>query len=223
MVQMDSLEDSGCWDFLDYSFIDQAPPDFLWSNNNNSVSTEIDIPGDAVACQENTKKRGRTDSCFKAGSKACREKLRRERLNERFCDLSSVLEPGRPVRTDKPAILDDAIRVLSQLKTEAQELKKTNEKLLEEIKCLKAEKNELREEKLVLKADKERIEKQLKALPVAPAGFMAPPVAAAAAAYQAGVNKMAVYPNYGYIPMWQYLPQSVRDTSHDHELRPPAA
>ncbi|RDX70146.1 Transcription factor bHLH104 [Mucuna pruriens] len=189
---MDSLEDSGCWDFLDYSFIDQAPPDFLWSNH--SVSAEIDIPGDAVACQENTKKR--------------------------FCELSSVLEPGRPVRTDKPAILDDAIRVLSQLKTEAQELKNTNEKLLEEIKSLKAEKNELREEKLVLKADKERIEKQLKALPIAPAGFMPPPVAAA---YQAGVNKMAVYPNYGYIPMWQYLPQSARDTSHDHELRPPAA
>jgi cell division septum initiation protein DivIVA len=41
------------------------------------------------------------------------------------------------VRTDKPAILDDAIRVLNQLKTEAQELKETNEKLLEEIKCLK--------------------------------------------------------------------------------------
>lgn len=55
----------------------------------------------------------------------------------RFCDLSSVLEPGRPVRTDKPSILDDAIRVLSQLKTEAQELKTKNEKLLEEIKCLK--------------------------------------------------------------------------------------
>ncbi|KAK7393676.1 hypothetical protein VNO78_22239 [Psophocarpus tetragonolobus] len=215
---MDSLEDSGCWDFLDYSFIDQAPPDFLWSNN--SLSAEIDTPDDAAAFPENTRKRGRSDSCCKAGSKACREKLRRERLNERFCDLSSVLEPGRPVRTDKPAILDDAIRVLSQLKTEAQELKKTNEKLLGEIKCLKAEKNELREEKLVLKADKERIEKQLKALPIAPAGFMAPPVTAA---YQAGVNKMAMYPNYGYIPMWQYLPQSARDTSHDHELRPPAA
>ncbi|XP_027366367.1 transcription factor bHLH104-like [Abrus precatorius] len=217
---MDSLEDSGCWDFLDYSFIDHtppAPPDFLWPNH--SVGTEIDIPGGATSCQENTRKRGRTDSCCKAGTKACREKLRRERLNERFCDLSSVLEPGRPVRTDKPAILDDAIRVLSQLKTEAQELKETNEKLLEEIKCLKAEKNELREEKLVLKADKERIEKQLKALPIPPAGFMAPPVAA----YQAGVSKMAVYPNYGYVPMWQYLPPSARDTSLDHELRPPAA
>ncbi|KAK7344609.1 hypothetical protein VNO77_14402 [Canavalia gladiata] len=214
---MDSLEDTTSWDFLDYSFIDPAPPDFLWPNPR--VSTEIDIPGGGGSCQENTKKRGRTDSCCKAGSKACREKLRRERLNEKFCDLSSVLEPGRPVRADKPAILDDAIRVLSQLKTEAQELKETNEKLLEEIKCLKAEKNELREEKLVLKADKERIEKQLKALPIAPAGFMPPPVAA----YQTGMNKMAVYPNYGYIPMWQYLPPSSRDTSQDQELRPPAA
>ncbi|KAL2325882.1 hypothetical protein Fmac_024940 [Flemingia macrophylla] len=216
---MDSFEDTACWDFFDYSCFDQAPPDFLWSNQCGN--TEIDAPGGAVACPENTKKRGRTDSCFKAGSKACREKLRRERLNERFCDLSSVLEPGRPVRIDKPAILDDAIRVLSQLKTESEELKITNEKLLEEIKCLKAEKNQLREEKLVLKADKERIEKQLKGMAIAPAGFVPPPVAAAA--YQAGLNKMAVYPNYGYIPMWQYLPPSSRDTSHDHELRPPAA
>lgn len=54
-------------------------------------------------------------------------------------DLCSVLEPWRPTRTDKPAILDDAIRVLSQLKDEAQELKETNEKLLEEIKSLKVD------------------------------------------------------------------------------------
>lgn len=55
----------------------------------------------------------------------------------RFSDLSSVLEPGRPVKADKPAILDDAIRILNQLKNEAQDLKETNEKLLEEIKLLK--------------------------------------------------------------------------------------
>ncbi|WJX10758.1 hypothetical protein P8452_01441 [Trifolium repens] len=223
MDSYELLENIDSLDFLDYSnFIDPSPPtDFLWSNP--SVSTEIDIPCGAVACQEeNTRKRGRAESCYKSGTKACREKLRREKLNERFCDLSAVLEPGRPVRTDKPAILDDAIRVLNQLKSEAQELKETNEKLLEEIKCLKAEKNELREEKLVLKADKEKFEKQLKIMPppISPAGFMPPhPMAA----YQAGVNKMAVYPNYGYIPMWQYLPQSARDTSQDHELRPPAA
>ena len=51
--------------------------------------------------------------------------------------MSSILEPGRQAKTDKPAILDDAIRVLNQLKAEAQELKETNEKLLEEIKSLK--------------------------------------------------------------------------------------
>lgn len=55
----------------------------------------------------------------------------------RFVELSAVLEPGRPPKSDKPAILDDAIRVLTQLRAEAQELKETNEKLLEEVKSLK--------------------------------------------------------------------------------------
>lgn len=52
-------------------------------------------------------------------------------------DLSSVLEPGRSPKTDKPAILDDAIRILNQLRDEAHKLEETNQKLLEEIKCLK--------------------------------------------------------------------------------------
>lgn len=55
----------------------------------------------------------------------------------RFLDLSHALEPDRPAKTNKPAILDDAIRVLNQLKTEAEELKQTNEKLREEVECLK--------------------------------------------------------------------------------------
>lgn len=55
----------------------------------------------------------------------------------RFMDLSSVLEPGRTPKTDKSAILDDAIRVVNQLRGEAHELKETNQKLLEEIKSLK--------------------------------------------------------------------------------------
>lgn len=51
--------------------------------------------------------------------------------------MSGVLEPGRPVKTDKLAILGDAIRVVNQLKTESQEYKEMNEKLLDEIKTLK--------------------------------------------------------------------------------------
>ncbi|XP_031392316.1 transcription factor bHLH104-like [Punica granatum] len=141
-------------------------------------------------------------------------------LMEEFLDLSAVLEPGRSCKTEKPAILDDAIRVLTQLKSESLELKETNEKLLEEIKCLKVEKNELREEKLTLKADKERMEQQLKTMSIPPAGFVPTHLAAY---HHPVVNKMAVYPSYGLIPMWQYMPPSARDTSSDHELRPPAA
>ncbi|MFS7926001.1 hypothetical protein Hanom_Chr04g00291781 [Helianthus anomalus] len=61
-----------------------------------------------------------------------------------------------------------------------------------------AEKNELRGEKLVLKAEKAKMEPQAEG------------------------TKIPVFPGYGYIRMWQYLPQTTCDTSHDHELWPPA-
>lgn len=83
-----------------------------------------------------------------------------------------------------------------------------------------AEKNELRKEKLALKADKTRMEQQLKTMTVPPTGFMPPHPAAA---YPPVPNSMPVFPGYGFVPMWHYLPPSVRDTSQDHELRPPAA
>ncbi|KAB2009512.1 hypothetical protein ERO13_D10G154600v2 [Gossypium hirsutum] len=212
---MDLIE---VWDFLDYSFIDEnTSPDILLPNYSGR---EIVVHEEKEFVDRDcSRKRGRSGSCSRPGTKACREKLRREKLNERFLDLSSTLEPGRPARTDKSAILDDAIRVLTQLRTDAQELKETNEKLLEEIKSLKAEKNEIREEKLVLKANKERIEQQLKTLNVSAAGYLP----AHPAGYHAAANKMAIFPGYGLVPMWQYLPPSARDTSQDHELRPPAA
>lgn len=70
----------------------------------------------------------------------------------------------------------------------------------------------------MLKADKEKTEQQLKSMVVPSSGYM-PQIPAAAFNH----NKMAVYPSYGYMPMWHYMPQSVRDTSRDQELRPPAA
>uniref|UniRef100_A0A251SXT7 Putative myc-type, basic helix-loop-helix (BHLH) domain-containing protein n=1 Tax=Helianthus annuus TaxID=4232 RepID=A0A251SXT7_HELAN len=183
-----------------------------------SVSNGVKILGSDVA---DSRFRGRSNSCSKAENKACRERQRRELLNSRFLELSSTLEPDRPATTDKLAILGDAIRVLNQLKSETQDFKEMNEKLSEEIKTLKAEKNELREEKLVLKAEKAKMEQQVKSMTsnIPPPGFMAPHPAA----FQAGANKMPVFPGYGYIPMWQYLPPSTCNTSHDHELRPPAA
>ncbi|VVB00763.1 unnamed protein product [Arabis nemorensis] len=55
----------------------------------------------------------------------------------RFTELSTILEHGRPPKTDKVAILNDAIRMLNQ-----------------------DEKNELHDEKQNLKIEKERIEQQ---------------------------------------------------------------
>ncbi|KAI3829077.1 hypothetical protein L1987_03191 [Smallanthus sonchifolius] len=221
---MDPFEDAN-WDLIDYNALinDVASTDLYWGEQSAAVQVDgslapLEKEGVEKEC---SRKRGRSSSCTRAKNKACRERQRREILNNRFLDLSSTLEPDRPATTDKLAILGDAIRVLKQLKSESQDFKEMNEKLSEEIKTLKAEKNELREEKLVLKAEKAKIEQQVKSMTnnLPPPGFMTPHPAA----FQAGANKMPVFPGYGYIPMWQYLPQSTCDTSHDHELRPPAA
>ncbi|MFS7926095.1 hypothetical protein Hanom_Chr04g00292951 [Helianthus anomalus] len=65
------------------------------------------------------------------------------------------------------------------------------------------------------------MEQQIKCMTndLPPCGSMTPHPAA----FQAGANKMPVFQGNGYIPMWQYLPQSTCDTSHDHDLKAPAA
>lgn len=55
----------------------------------------------------------------------------------RFVELGSILEPGRPPKTDKAALLIDAVRMVTQLRGEAQKLKDSNSSLQEKIKELK--------------------------------------------------------------------------------------
>jgi hypothetical protein len=55
----------------------------------------------------------------------------------RFLELGSALEPGKPVKADKAAILSDATRMVIQLRSESQQLKETNGSLEEKIKELK--------------------------------------------------------------------------------------
>ncbi|KAG0497801.1 hypothetical protein HPP92_002189 [Vanilla planifolia] len=169
--------------------------------------------------QTGSRKRAREDSCSDPRSKACREKQRRDRLND------------RPPKSDKASILSDATRVLVQLKGEAEQLKDANEKLQETIKDLKAEKNELRDEKLRLKSDKEKLEQQVKAMSIPPAGFLPPPIAfhpasnpavfappGPVSAKQAG--PLNAFPG---LTMWQWLPPAVLDTTQDPKLWPPHA
>ncbi|XP_051136365.1 transcription factor ILR3-like [Andrographis paniculata] len=226
----------------DYGFEDISAADgnfaaensgFSWPmqalNGSSNASVEIDGSlGESNSQKESgSKKRARTESCVPSSSKACREKQRRDRLNDRFMELSALLEPGRPPKTDKAAILVDAVRIVTQLRTESQKLKDSNSNLHDKIKELKAEKNELRDEKQRLKAEKEKLEQQLKTMntPAAQPGFLPPqPIPAAFAAQSpASGNKLVPIISYPGVAMWQFMSPAAVDTSQDHVLRPPVA
>ncbi|XP_004294337.1 PREDICTED: transcription factor ILR3-like isoform 2 [Fragaria vesca subsp. vesca] len=153
------------------------------------------------------------------------EGLKESGSKKRFLELGSILEPGRPPKTDKAAILIDAVRMVNQLRGEAQKLKDSNSSLQEKIKELKTEKTELRDEKQRLKSEKEKLEQQLKAMTAQPSFMPAPPAipAAFAAQGQAHGNKMVPFIGYPGVAMWQFMPPAAVDTSQDHVLRPPVA
>ncbi|GAB2277859.1 Transcription factor ilr3 [Dionaea muscipula] len=196
-------------------------------NAPSNVGLDIDDTfADPDCPKENgSKKRGRSESCGSSSSKACREKLRRDRLNDKFMELGSILEPGRTPKTDKAAILTDAVRMVTQLRSEAQKLKDSNSSLQEKIKELKAEKIELRDEKQRLKAEKEKLELQLKNMNAQPGFLPPPPVIPAAFAAQAppAGGKLVPFVSYPGVAMWQFMPPAAVDTSQDHVLRPPVA
>jgi len=203
---------------------------FTWPPLNHTANTTFGLEldgaiGDLEAPKENTaKKRARPEPNGQSSSKACREKLRRDRLNDKFVELASILEPGRPPKTDKVAILVDAVRMVTQLRGEAQKLKDSNAGLQEKAKELKAEKNELRDEKQKLKSEKDRLEQQLKTTNAQP-GFFSPPArpASFAAQGQGTGNKLVPVISYPGVAMWQFMPPAAIDTSQDHVLRPPVA
>ncbi|RRT78290.1 hypothetical protein B296_00021462 [Ensete ventricosum] len=121
----------------------------------------------------------------------------------RFSELSLLLDPSRTPKSDKASILSDAARVL-------------------------VEKNELRDEKMKLKGDKEKLEQQVKAISMAPSGFMRHPLAYHHPAtfsphVQAPSNKAGHFPAYPGMAMWQWLPPAVMDTTQDSKLWPPNA
>ncbi|XP_065026311.1 transcription factor ILR3-like isoform X4 [Musa acuminata AAA Group] len=155
-------------------------------------------------------RRARVESSAAPRTKACREKLRRDRLNDRFRELCCVLDPGKPPKADKLAVLRDATHLLIQLRVEAKKLKESNEALQDAIKNLKAEKSELRDEKTRLRCEKEQMEQMFRGISFT----------GQSAAVPATNDK-----TFAYMPicMWQWVPPAALDTSQDHVLRPPVA
>ncbi|KAH7662229.1 Myc-type basic helix-loop-helix (bHLH) domain-containing protein [Dioscorea alata] len=205
---------------------------YYWTPQGLNVSpnASLQVDGSQVNSdgpkESSSSKRARSESSGGPSSKACREKMRRDRLNDKFVELGSILDPGKPPRMDKAAILSDAVHMVTQLRTEAQKLKDSNEKLHEKIKELKTEKNELRDEKQRLKSEKESLEQQVKLLNAAPSFVPHPPVIPTpyVAQGQASGQKLMM-PVIGYpgFPMWQFMPPADVDTSQDVESCPPVA
>ncbi|XP_010937539.1 transcription factor ILR3-like isoform X2 [Elaeis guineensis] len=209
---------------LEFGLVDELnqASDFIWAPK---IVEKPTASRDSSLDNSSSRKRGRVESCSAAGTKAGREKMRRDRLNDRFTELCSILDPGRPPKADKIAILSDATHLLNQLHLEAEKLKESNETLQDAIKSLKAEKLELRDEKVRLKAEKERMEQMLRGFSLA-SPFVPHPAAAAAtfhAASFAACSKTIPYTNYLPTCMWQWMPPAALDTSQDLALRPPVA
>ncbi|XP_061983979.1 transcription factor ILR3-like [Populus nigra] len=218
-------------DLLGLESLDETPNGSLWSSHNFTDSAFLSMEfnnsyeNSDGHKESGSRKRVRPGSINATGSKACREKLRRDRLNDRFMELGALLDPGRPPKVDKSAILVDAARMVTQLRDESQKLKESNVSLQEKIDELKAEKNELRDEKQRLKTEKENLERQVKALSTPP-NFLPHPSAIPApfsAPGQVVGSKLMPFVGYPGISMWQFMPPAVVDTSQDHVLRPPVA
>uniref|UniRef100_A0A7N0UL04 BHLH domain-containing protein n=1 Tax=Kalanchoe fedtschenkoi TaxID=63787 RepID=A0A7N0UL04_KALFE len=194
-----------------------CPPDLSVVADHSSVVPD-EIKDDA------SRKRVRS-ACATSGSKACKEKMRRDKLNDRFMELGHVLDPGRPPKSDKALILNDAVRLLTQLRDETLKLKESNENLHHKITELKAEKNELRDEKQRLKMEKEKLEMQVNVFTMQPSFLPRPSAIPAPFAAQGQVTsgKFLPYVSYPAMPMWQFMPPTTVDTSQDHVLRPPVA
>ncbi|ESQ30370.1 hypothetical protein EUTSA_v10011752mg [Eutrema salsugineum] len=214
---------------IDGAFSDQNPT-FPWPIDQIDGSASVSVEVDGFLCDSDvikepgSRKRIKSETCGGSSSKACREKQRRDKLNEKFTELSSILEPGRLPKTDKVAIINDAIRMVNQVRDEAQKLKDLNSSLQEKIKELKDEKNELRDEKQKLKIEKERIEQQLKAIKTQPQPqplFLPNPPTMSQG--QAPGSKLVPFTTYPGFAMWQFMPPAAVDTSQDHVLRPPVA
>ncbi|KAL5151329.1 Transcription factor ILR3 [Glycine soja] len=186
---------------LDYDYLDNIPlttlepPNFSWSSSSPpTLSVELE---DSFGISDGLKENG---------------------SRKRFMELWSIVDPGMPLKMDKAVILSDAVRVVSQLREEAQKLRESSENLQEKINELKAEKNELRDEKQRLKAEKDSIEQKLIALSSQPSFLPAFPSAG-----QVVGSKLVPFMGYPGVAMWQFLPPAAVDISQDHVLRPPVA
>jgi hypothetical protein len=116
-VEADSTPATGAWNIDVKALVDNQQAGEVAAVEQGGDADEpgldADVLGGAKACSIN---------------KARREKLRRERLNERFSELASLLNL-KGANIDKLRVLSEAIHTLQRLLDETKSLKSTNQHL----------------------------------------------------------------------------------------------
>ncbi|PNH08957.1 Transcription factor bHLH34 [Tetrabaena socialis] len=103
------------------------------------VLDDSDSDDDEKVSGKRSKGESKGELSAAATKKACREKARREKLNERFLDLARLIDPGSEPKTDKSTILTDAIKHVQQTTVENHQLKQLNKFLEERVSTLERE------------------------------------------------------------------------------------
>ncbi|CAA7401888.1 unnamed protein product [Spirodela intermedia] len=93
--------------------------------------------------------------------KAEREKLKREHLNDLFLELGQALEPGRH-NNGKASVLGDAARLLRDMLSQVESLRRENTSLATESQFVAMEKSELMDENLALEQEIRKLQEELK-------------------------------------------------------------
>nr|CAD1822520.1 unnamed protein product [Ananas comosus var. bracteatus] len=94
--------------------------------------------------------------------KAEREKLKRDQLNDLFLELGNLLEPDRQ-NSGKASILGDTTRILRDLLSQVECLRKENAALQTESRYVTTEKNELKDENTALQTQITELQNELQA------------------------------------------------------------
>ena len=213
---------------------------------------DLALPEDAIAALQpenggagkpsDAKKRGAADEPTGLGvdakhKKSRREKLRRDALNDRFMDLSALLdtESGKPLKTDKASIVTDAAMVIKTLREELAKLSASLEDMTKTSKEMTKERESLMADKAALLQDKAKLEQQLhcfmSSMPfaspmVAPAGPYPPAPQAGAMVPIGAVNGSTKPGQAGMMPvMWSFPQLVIQSTTaeEDAKLRAPVA
>ncbi|KAM3312856.1 hypothetical protein ACQJBY_032571 [Aegilops geniculata] len=158
--------------YLDFSFISRVlQQSFLLCRNQNLGMVADAQSSDSMAGSSGSAAEKHVDRCLdkraqekapKKNHKAEREKLKRDQLNDLFVELSSMLDHDRQNR-GKATVLGDVARVLRDLITQVESLRKEQSTLLTERQYVGSEKTELQDENTTLRAQIIELQNELRA------------------------------------------------------------